>query len=215
MLSSPDPVLAFGPMQAKGLMPHVVAGWRHIGQGLPELSRMVELTPNPERRLIALIDSGIGLSRDEVGAVQNRMRFSQAIAARIVAAGQALHQMQTEDDLRKVAHMILTRCGYEVVQCDNGQDAVRIYQSLFRTGTPPDVVLMDLTLRGGMNGTETAAEILHLDPDARVVCTSGSVTEEVQMVFLERGFVGVLPKPYEAGELTQVVHRVSTMMKRH
>lgn len=120
-----------------------------------------------------------------------------------------------EDDLRKVAHMILTRCGYEVVQCDNGQDAVRIYSSLFRTGPPPDVVLMDLTLRGGMNGTETAAEILHLDPDARVVCTSGSVTEEVQMVFLERGFVGVLPKPYEAGELTQMVHRVATMMKRH
>jgi signal transduction histidine kinase/ActR/RegA family two-component response regulator len=120
-----------------------------------------------------------------------------------------------EDDLRKVAHMILTRCGYEVVQCDNGQDAVRIYQSLFRTGTPPDVVLMDLTLRGGMNGTETAAEILHLDPEARIVCTSGSVTEEVQMIFLERGFVGVLPKPYEAGELTQMVHRVATMMKRH
>ena len=120
-----------------------------------------------------------------------------------------------EDDLRKVAHMILTRCGYEVVQCDNGQDAVRIYQSLFRSGTPPDVVLMDLTLRGGMNGTETAAEILHLDPDARIVCTSGSVTEEVQMIFLERGFVGVLPKPYEAGELTQMVHRVATMMKRH
>lgn len=120
-----------------------------------------------------------------------------------------------EDDLRKVAHMILTRCGYEVVQCDNGQDAVKIYQSLFRTGTPPDVVLMDLTLRGGMNGTETAAEILLLDPDARIVCTSGSVTEEVQMVFLERGFVGVLPKPYEAGELTQTVHQVATMMKRN
>lgn len=120
-----------------------------------------------------------------------------------------------EDDLRKVANMILTRCGYEVVQCDNGQDAVKIYQSLFRTGTPPDVVLMDLTLRGGMNGTETAAEILHLDPDARIVCTSGSVTQEVQMVFLERGFVGVLPKPYEAGELTQTVHRIATMMKRN
>lgn len=119
-----------------------------------------------------------------------------------------------EDDLRKVANMILTRCGYECVQCDNGQDAVKIYQSLFRTGTPPDVVLMDLTLRGGMNGTETAALILDLDPDARIVCTSGSVTQEVQMVFLERGFVGVLPKPYEAGELTQTVHSIATMMKR-
>jgi CheY-like chemotaxis protein len=120
-----------------------------------------------------------------------------------------------EDDLRKVAHMILTRCGYEVVQCDNGQVAIKIYQSLYRTGTPPDVVLMDLTLRGGMNGAETAAKILHLDPGARIVCSSGSVTQEVQMVFLERGFVGVLPKPYEAGELTQTVHRIATMMKRN
>jgi formylglycine-generating enzyme required for sulfatase activity/CheY-like chemotaxis protein len=119
-----------------------------------------------------------------------------------------------EDDVRKVVHLILTRCGYEVVQCDNGQDAVRIYQSLFRTGTPPDVVLMDLTLRGDMNGTETAAKILLLDPEARIVCTCGSVTPEVQSVFLERGFIGVLPKPYEAGELTQIVHRV-TSLKRH
>lgn len=119
-----------------------------------------------------------------------------------------------EDDLRRVAQMILKRCGYECVECDNGQDAIKIYQSLYRTGTPPDVVLMDLTLRGGMNGTETATEILALDRDARIVCTSGSVTQEVQMVFLERGFVGVLPKPYEAGELTQTVHRVASAMRR-
>lgn len=119
-----------------------------------------------------------------------------------------------EDDLRKVAHMILKRCGYTVFECDNGQDAVKIYQSLFRTSTPPDVVLMDLTLRGGMNGGETAQEILRFDPDARLIVTSGSVNEEVQMSYLEKGFVGVLPKPYEAGELTQMVHQVTTMMQR-
>lgn len=119
-----------------------------------------------------------------------------------------------EDDLRKVAHMILKRCGYEVVETDNGQDALKIYQSLARTGSTPDVVLMDLTLRGGMNGGETAAEILKFDPDARLVVTSGSVNEDVQNTFLEKGFVGVLPKPYEAGELTQAVHRIITMMQR-
>lgn len=119
-----------------------------------------------------------------------------------------------EDDLRKVALTILRRCGYEVVECDNGQDAVKIYQSLVRTGTPPDVVLMDLTLRGGLNGGETAAEILRFDPAARLIVTSGSVNEDVQLSFLEKGFVGVLPKPYEAGELTQIVHRVISMMSR-
>jgi CheY-like chemotaxis protein len=110
--------------------------------------------------------------------------------------------------------MILKRCGYEVIECDNGQDAVKIYQSLARTGTAPDVVLMDLTLRGGMNGGETAAEILKFDPDARLVVTSGSVNQDVQLTFLEKGFVGVLPKPYEAGELTQTVYRVINMMRR-
>ncbi len=119
-----------------------------------------------------------------------------------------------EDDLRKVAHLILKRCGYQVVETDNGQDALKIYQSMVRAGTPPDVVLMDLTLRGGMNGGETAAEILKFDPEARLVVTSGSVNEEVQMTFLEKGFVAVLPKPYEAGELTQTVHQVITIMKR-
>ena len=100
--------------------------------------------------------------------------------------------------------------GIEVVgEAEDGVSAVALTLTL-----QPDVVLMDLTLRGGMNGTETAAEILALDRDARIVCTSGSVTKEVQMAFLERGFVSVLPKPYEAGELTQTVHSVATAMRR-
>ncbi len=119
-----------------------------------------------------------------------------------------------EDDLRKVARMILTRCGYEVIEADNGQDAVKTYQTLFRQGTTPDVVLMDLTLRGGMDGGETAEQLLRFDPEVRLVVTSGSVNSDVQLSYLERGFLGVLPKPYEAGELTQMVHRVITMMRR-
>jgi DNA-binding NarL/FixJ family response regulator len=82
-----------------------------------------------------------------------------------------------------------------------------------RSGNTPDVVLMDLTLRGGMNGGETAEEILRFDPEARLVVTSGSVNHEVQMTYLEKGFLGVLPKPYEAGELTQIVHRVIAMVR--
>ncbi|MEQ1748706.1 MAG: ATP-binding protein [Prosthecobacter sp.] len=148
----------------------------------------------------------------ELNAVSNSNASSAPVPLKH-GAGRVLI-VDDEDDLRKVAHMILKRCGYEVVECDNGQDAVKIYQSMARTGTAPDVVLMDLTLRGGMNGGETAQEILRFDPDARLVVTSGSVNEDVQMTFLEKGFVGVLPKPYEAGELTQIVHRVITMMRR-
>ncbi len=63
--------------------------------------------------------------------------------------------LELEDDLAVVG------------EAESGEAGVRAFAE-----TQPDVVLMDLTLRGGMNGTETAAEILHLDPDARIVCTS-------------------------------------------
>ena len=116
-----------------------------------------------------------------------------------------------EDELRRLAAAILRRCGYRVFDCDNGQEAVETYRQLARQGGAPDVVLMDLTLRGGMSGSETTAEILRFDPNARVVVTSGSVSEDVQMAFLDKGFIDVLSKPYEAGELSMMVKKITTM----
>ena len=119
-----------------------------------------------------------------------------------------------ELELRMIASAILLRCGYKVYECESGEDAAESYERMMREETAPDVVLMDLTLRGGMSGTEATAEILRIDPDAKVVVTSGSVNDEVEMVYLEQGFIGALPKPYEAGELSQAVYRYSTMNQR-
>lgn len=119
-----------------------------------------------------------------------------------------------ELELRMIASAILLRCGYKVFECESGEDAVECYERMLREEAAPDVVLMDLTLRGGISGTEATAEILRIDPDAKVVVTSGSVNDEAEMAFLEQGFVGALPKPYEAGELSQAVYRYATMNHR-
>ncbi|MCB1228239.1 MAG: response regulator [Verrucomicrobiales bacterium] len=113
-----------------------------------------------------------------------------------------------EKPLRHVARCILTRCGYQVLEADSGEDAIRIYKDEARRQNEPDVVLMDLTLRGGLSGTEAARDILADFPQAQLVVTSGSVTEDVQRIFLEQGFVDVLAKPYEAGALTRKVSEV-------
>lgn len=116
-----------------------------------------------------------------------------------------------EDELRRIAGSILHKCGYRVFDCDNGQEAMDTYRRLARLNETPDVVLMDLTLKGGMSGTETMHEILRFDPNARIIVTSGSVNEDVQVAFLEQGFVDVLAKPYEAGELSQKVYKIVNM----
>ena len=127
------------------------------------------------------------------------------------------HVLIVDDEapLRAFARQCLVNNGYQVSETDNGQDAVRLYQSLRRSGRTPDVVLMDLTLRGGMNGVEAAGEILRFDPDARIVVCSGSVNQDVQNIFLEKGFLAALPKPYDVAELTRTVSNVITMMSRH
>jgi len=116
--------------------------------------------------------------------------------------------VEDETSLRHVARCILTRCGYEVVEAENGEDALRIYKEQFRLGRTPDVVMMDLTLPGGLSGGETARAILEFDPEANLVVTSGSVTEDVQRAYMDEGFCAVLPKPYEAGALTMTVQMI-------
>lgn len=111
-----------------------------------------------------------------------------------------------EMHIRRVAASILKRCGYQVYECDNGEAAVRTYEQMARSHQPLDVVLMDLTLKGGMEGLEASRAIWKFDPGARIIVSSGSVTDDVQRTFLDQGFFAILPKPYEAGELSEAVY---------
>ena len=112
-----------------------------------------------------------------------------------------------EIHIRHVAASILQRCGYKVFECADGETAVKTYQQVSRTGRPFDLVLMDLTLLGGMEGLEASREIWKFDPGARIIVSSGSVTDDVQATFLDQGFFDILPKPYEASELSEAVYQ--------
>lgn len=113
-----------------------------------------------------------------------------------------------DDDaqIRSIAAFILKRCGYTVYQSDSGESAVKTYQHMSRNSEPIDVVLMDLTLRGGMEGLEASRAIWKFDPGARIIVSSGSVTQDVQLTFVDQGFFAILPKPYEALELSEAVY---------
>ena len=113
-----------------------------------------------------------------------------------------------EIGLRKISAAILKRCGYRVYEAASGEEAVRAYQHLMRAGDEVDVVVMDLTLRGGIGGEEALREIRMIDPNAKVIASSGDIVEETRRGYLAIGFVDILPKPYEATDISAVVHRV-------
>tara|TARA_R110002096_G_scaffold114770_4_gene248801 strand:+ start:12656 stop:13093 length:438 start_codon:yes stop_codon:yes gene_type:complete len=102
---------------------------------------------------------------------------------------------------------ILDSVGFTAIGATSGELGLQYYQQGVANQTPFLLVLLDLTLPGGMSGLETLDAIREFDPKARVIATSGYFddTAVVAQGAKQRGFVGVLPKPYTAERLMKLV----------
>lgn len=114
--------------------------------------------------------------------------------------------MDDEEMVRDVAGAMLEHLGYEVLMADDGGQAIDIYRRCLSEGRPPDVVLMDLTVPGGLGGEKAAAGILALDETARIIVSSGYSTNGVFENYQEYGFCGIAGKPYRMTELSATIN---------
>ncbi len=113
-LALADPMLAFEAMQQTGLMPQVMPGWHLVAQDIAELRAMVAQTRDPERRLLALIDAGLGLTPDALDALRTRLKFSTRVYDRFVTAGLVADCLASDEDL--VFGRLIYRFGREAVE---------------------------------------------------------------------------------------------------
>jgi CheY-like chemotaxis protein len=116
--------------------------------------------------------------------------------------------MDDEAMLRRVGSRMIESCGCQVETASDGEEAVRIYSEAARAGRRFDAVIMDLTVPGGMGGEEALKELLKLDPEARVIVTSGYSADQVLSDYRKHGFSGCLAKPFKMDELKQEIMRV-------
>jgi two-component system cell cycle sensor histidine kinase/response regulator CckA len=76
------------------------------------------------------------------------------------------------------------------------------------SGHPFSVVILDLTIVGGMGGSETIKQLLSIDPGVKAIVSSGYTDESVMAEYQGYGFCGMIAKPYSLGELGKAVHDV-------
>ena len=67
---------------------------------------------------------------------------------------------------------------------------------------------MDLTIPGGMGGKEACKHLLAIDPDARVIVSSGYSNDPIMSEFRQYGFRAVIAKPYRIADLGSVLASV-------
>ena len=116
--------------------------------------------------------------------------------------------MDDMDAIRMFTHRALSRAGCEVLESDDGARAVELYREALESGSRVDVVVMDLTVPGGMGGLAAAEAIREIDPEARIIVTSGYAENDVMADHRRHGFAARLPKPYRLNDLLRVVAEV-------
>jgi CheY-like chemotaxis protein len=109
--------------------------------------------------------------------------------------------MDDEEMILDLAGNALRRLGYEPVFARNGEEALERYAVATAEGRPFDVVILDLTVRGGMGGMETMSRLSAIDPAVTAVVSSGYSEDPVVRDHARYGFAGVVEKPYRIQDL--------------
>lgn len=113
--------------------------------------------------------------------------------------------LDDEEVICELVACTLTPLGFTVAQSFTAEETLRLYKEALDAGDPFDVVIMDLTIPGGMGGKEAVKKLLELHPTARAIVSSGYAMDPIMSRHKDYGFSGVIAKPYDISELQRVV----------
>ena len=142
------------------------------------------------------------------GAPTTRSERVELSAEKKEVKGGRILVMDDEEAIRSLTIDVLKMLGYEAVSVSNGEEAIRLYKRAMEEGRPFDAVIMDLTIAGGMGGEEAAKKIREIDPETKIIVSSGYSSSAVMSQYRLHGFDAALPKPYNINQLREVLLEV-------
>ncbi|MBE9520039.1 MAG: response regulator [Proteobacteria bacterium] len=116
--------------------------------------------------------------------------------------------MDDEEIVREVAGEIIHYLGFEIDFAKDGEEALEKYSQAMENGKPYAVVIMDLTVPGGMGGGEAIKKLLEIDPQTKAIVSSGYSNNPIMANFNKFGFKGVISKPFRLDEVKKTLEIV-------
>ncbi|MEO8369837.1 MAG: PAS domain S-box protein [Candidatus Solibacter sp.] len=138
------------------------------------------------------------LPRHEAKSTPEPVHQSSAPSAR--ASGTVL-LVEDQADVRRLADVILSNMGFQVLQAEDGQQALALAQD--HSG-PIGMMLTDVIMPG-MNGRELAEKLAQLRPDTKILFMSGYTDRIMSPDGILDPSVAYLQKPFTADQLSAAV----------
>jgi CheY-like chemotaxis protein len=116
--------------------------------------------------------------------------------------------MDDEASIVALAGTLLRRLGFEVEVARDGAEAVQKFATAHAAGPSFDLVVLDLTVPGGMGGREALEQLRQIDPGVRAIVSSGYSSDPVLANHRAYGFRGMVAKPYNVDGFARVLRQV-------
>lgn len=109
-----------------------------------------------------------------------------------------------EEAIRRLGRTVLESHGYTVLCAEDGEEAIEIFR---RERDRIRLVVLDLTMPR-LSGREVLRQLLHLDPNMRVLISSGHNAPSDPGPLQELGMIEYVPKPYRPDALARSVRKL-------
>lgn len=123
--------------------------------------------------------------------------------AQVVMGEGGLLLVDDEQMILEVGGQLLERLGYRVFTAGSGPEALELYAA--RKGEI-DLVVLDMIMPG-MSGGETYDCMREIDPEVRVLLSSGYTLDGQAQEILDRGCQGFIQKPFDLKALSRKIRQ--------
>ena len=116
--------------------------------------------------------------------------------------------MDDEESIRDVLGEMLAFLGYEVDFAEEGTEAIGKYIKSMELNLPYDMVILDLTIPGGMGGKQVVSILKSIDPQVKAIVSTGYSEDMAASNCMNYGFKGFILKPYDIEQLNQLLKSI-------
>ena len=109
-----------------------------------------------------------------------------------------------DESVRSLSSLLLEHLGFDVLLAADGRIALKIFSEHRHEIR---CVILDLTMPR-MGGEETFRELRRIDPQARIIMSSGYNEQDVVHRFIGKGLSGFIQKPYQLKSLAQTLMKI-------
>jgi two-component system, cell cycle sensor histidine kinase and response regulator CckA len=115
-----------------------------------------------------------------------------------------------DDDelIRSTLCQLLKVFNHQAHAVESGEKGLVDYDRALEAGRPYDVVLLDGTIPGCLGGEAAFQALREIDPKVRVVLSTGYSNTGSATHWKEIGFCGILPKPFSAQQLDDLLQEI-------